>query len=82
MTTEQATYFVIEVDDDGEIRISEYTEERLAIAHSVGEIASEEELRTDLSERDPAYWSKKTTLIIKGEIVSRYPSVKVAAPDA
>ena len=66
------TYFVITVDDDGDVRVSAHSEEDLASRRD--DLPPEDALRTDLSERDPMYWAEKQTLIIKGEIVSRYPS--------
>ena len=77
--------YVIEVSEDGDIRIESMTKEIFLFALN----SSEEEyhgniypidgmkIRADIKERDPMSWGEKSILVIEGEILTPRPVSKV-----
>ena len=77
--------YVIEVDEDGEIRISGMTKDFFLLALNSSKQEYREnfdpidakKMRSDVREKDPMSWGDKSILVIEGDILRPRPVSKV-----
>lgn len=72
-------YYIISVNEDGEVSVKEYTKLDLEteLNKELADYGELELYREDVEEPDPMYWGKANNLIIKGEIVTPRSAKKV-----